>query len=94
MASDYGGRMPNKKKGPSRARKIRLTVIPKPEPEDKRSVLLGSGEGTVYFNGPDFRQPPMVCGACGAHLIEGMRRGQIDSVVLYCNACGAYNDTP
>jgi hypothetical protein len=73
-------------------RVLRLVVIPEPAP-GTRTVMNRTGEGTVVFAGQGGPPITMVCGNCGAPLIEGMAVKQIQGFVLRCNRCGAYNET-
>jgi predicted RNA-binding Zn-ribbon protein involved in translation (DUF1610 family) len=71
-------------------RKIRMMVIPEPEPHT-RSVIMYVGPGTVAMKGPG--NVTMVCGNCGSPLIVGLKVSALESVVLRCNNCGAFNDS-
>jgi hypothetical protein len=71
--------------------RIALKVIA--DPGVTRSTLLRGGDGTVVFHG-DFTGPVHACGACDAPLLEGVRRTNVVDLVLFCNACGAYNESP
>ena len=68
-----------------------LTVIP--DPVRTRSTLLRGGEGTVVFRGAS-TSPVYTCGGCGAPLIEGVEGTHLVDLVLACNACGAFNESP
>lgn len=70
---------------------IPLTTIP--DPGRRRSTLVRGGDGTMIFVGT-FAGPVYTCGACGAPLIEGVRGTNLVDLVLSCNACGAYNESP
>ena len=95
MENDFGEKMSKGKKGPSKPRKVRLMVIPKPDPKERAIIdPKFEDDSTVMFRGPEVHASPMVCGGCGATLVVGMNRGELQAVVLHCPACGAYNDTP
>ena len=80
-----------KKKGPTpKKRRIRLMVIPEPEP-NTRSVLIYTGDGTVMIQGAG--NITMECGQCGVPLIQGVNVSQVQSMVLKCPNCGAFNET-
>lgn len=64
-----------------------------PNPGRTRSTLVRGGGGTVIFAG-SFAGPVYTCGSCGASLIEGVRGTNIVDLVLWCSACGAYNESP
>lgn len=70
---------------------IPLKVIP--DPGMTRSTLMRGGEGTVVFHG-DYSGPVHSCGGCDAPLLEGVRRTNVVDLVLLCNACGAFNESP
>jgi len=75
-----------------RRRTIRLTVVPEPKP-DTRTVLDYQGEGTVVIRSDDGPPITMVCGKCGAPLVQGVEIATIVSIVFRCNSCGAFNDS-
>ena len=74
-----------------RKRTIRMVVIPEPAP-GTRSVINYQGEGTLIFSGAG-AGTTMICGKCGAPLVQGMRIDQLQGLVLRCKACGSYNET-
>lgn len=76
---------------PDITQEIPLKVIPEPDP-DARSVFIYEGEGTIVFRGFEVGLA-LCCGQCKSHLVIGLKREQIQNVVLKCNACGAYNET-
>lgn len=68
-----------------------LKVIPKPAPMT-RTILEVEGDTNIHFrSGGDI---DLVCGGCGENLAEKMNAGQVEYIVLKCNACGSYNDVP
>lgn len=75
-----------------RRRTIRLAVIEEPVP-NTRSVFLYEGTGTVAFQGEASPGLTMVCGKCGAPLVQGVGMDQIRNIVIKCNRCQAYNET-
>jgi len=75
---------------PKRPRRLRLAVIPEPEP-GTRSVLIYTGEGTVIMNGPG--NLVMECGNCGVPLVKGVKTNQLRNLVFKCPNCGAFNET-
>lgn len=78
---------------PRKKRRIRLVVIPEPEP-DTRVVLILDGEGTVVMSGPG-GPTTMECGNCGAPLATDIELTLfVGSFVLKCNRCGLFNETP
>lgn len=70
--------------------KIPLRVIPEPE-LGTRTVLVSDAPGTVHIKGQATGHD-YVCGACGAVLLEGVERGQVEDIVFQCTTCGAFND--
>jgi len=79
------------KNPPAITERCRLQVIPEPDP-DARSVFTLTGIGTILIQG-DACGLSMDCGKCGASLIVGLKREQVQGIVLKCNSCGAFNDT-
>lgn len=67
-----------------------LSVIPEPDP-NTRAVFVYSGEGTIIFRGFEVGLA-LCCGQCKSHLVVGMKRKQIQNIVLRCKGCGAYNE--
>ena len=66
-----------------------LPVIPDPNPDPKnptRTVLVIEqpikGDSKISC----------MCGACGRQLTDGVGLEQIESVVIQCPGCGAFND--
>ena len=71
----------------------RLSVIPRPA-EATRSVLARVDDrDSLLIKGEAGIDLSYECGACGAPLAYGVRPGQLQSLVLQCNKCGAYNET-
>jgi len=68
----------------------KLRVIPEPV-EGTRTVLKPKiGEVLpVVKGGGDLN---LLCGNCGAKLVEGINEGQIGNMVIRCSVCGNYND--
>lgn len=71
---------------------VKLAVIPKP-PFKTASVMEHRGEGTIFIQGYEAKLRHD-CGSCAAPLIVGLPPGRVSRLVLRCNACGSYNDTP
>jgi hypothetical protein len=68
---------------------VTLRVVPEP-PEGSRLVLRLK-QGTTILRGES--NLDLHCGNCGSLLAEGIARGQFPDIVLFCNACGLFNDT-
>lgn len=68
-----------------------LSVIPEPD-SDTRAVFILTGEGTVVMSGLATGLA-RCCGTCGAPLIVGLKREQVQGLVVKCNDCGSFNDT-
>lgn len=66
-----------------------LRVIPEPDPKI-RSVINFTGKGTIAFTGNGDLN--LLCGQCKSMLVQGVG-ASLESVVIKCNSCGAYNDT-
>jgi hypothetical protein len=64
-----------------------------PEPGSTRSILQRTGQGTVILHGPNVGLR-YACGSCGAPLIDGVPGKYVVDLVLACNACGAFNESP
>jgi len=71
--------------------RIRLVVIPEPDPGTRPVFTHGPGD-TVFFTGTG-TEVSLDCGNCGASLVVGMEREQINGLVLKCSNCGCFNDT-
>ena len=74
-------------------RRIRLRVIPEPDP-DTRSVfekLIGAPD-SVFFAGGETTDA-YVCGQCETPLIVGLQLTQFQNLVLRCSQCGKHNET-
>lgn len=69
----------------------KLRVIP--DPGYERSTMQREGDGTVVFRGSRTGLSH-VCGACGAVLLEGIAGSHVIDLVLRCNGCDAYNESP
>ena len=83
--------MAKKRKVPTpKKRRIKLMVIPEPEP-GTRSVIVYTGEGTVVMTGPG--NVVMECGNCGAPLLKGVKVSTIQNLVFRCPSCGQFNET-
>jgi len=72
---------------------VRMKVIPEPA-RGKRSVLVARSTDLswrFYRGGNDV---DLVCGQCGRELVTGLQEAsQLQSVVLVCPGCGAFNDS-
>jgi len=75
---------------PEITQEVKLKVIPEPDP-NSRSVFVYDGEGTIAFRGFDVGLA-LCCGQCNSHLIVGIKRENIQNIVLRCKKCGAYNE--
>ena len=67
---------------------IRMKTIQEPE-EGTRTVLTGTdvllgGSGTY----------DLICGNCESTLAQRMEYRQVQNMVLHCNKCGSYNESP
>ncbi len=92
MASASGGILNKKGKKSDRPkpRTIRMMVIPEPA-SNTRFVLRSANPELVAIRGQG--NVRMICGNCGHPLAEKVKVVQLQSVVLYCHNCGAYNET-
>jgi hypothetical protein len=80
-----------KQEPPEIKQRIRLQVIPEPDP-NSRTVFEKTGDGTVLFQG-FATNIALACGSCGAPLAAGIEPNQIKGIVLRCKQCSAFNDT-
>jgi hypothetical protein len=69
---------------------VRITarVVPKPA-RGTRPVIDGSFRVPLVKGGG---KDAYTCGACGAILVKGIKRGEIAIVVVQCKHCGKYNE--
>jgi hypothetical protein len=70
-----------------------MKVIPAPS-RSKRSVLEAptSDPGYRFYRGGG--DVNLLCGQCGRELVAGLQsEGHLQSVVLKCPECGAFNDS-
>ena len=73
--------------------RIRLRVIPEPDPET-RSVFqkLAGAPDSVFFAGSETTDA-YVCGGCYTPLIIGLPLAQFQNLILRCGQCGRHNET-
>jgi hypothetical protein len=72
--------------------RLKLRVIPEPEPDTRTVFVEEDATNTVFMRGTE-ADVTWLCGACAAPLLEGVRLNQFANIVLKCGACGSYNDT-
>jgi DNA-directed RNA polymerase subunit RPC12/RpoP len=68
--------------------RIPARVVPKPA-KGTRQVIDGSFRVPLVKDGG---KDAYTCGACGAILVKGIKRGEIANVVIQCRHCGKYNE--
>jgi hypothetical protein len=89
--------MPKRKDPTPKKRRVRLAVIPEPDP--KIRSILAPGEGfpkdTPIMTGDKASPASLVmeCGGCGRALLVGIKTSQVQNLVLKCPDCGAFNET-
>ena len=72
---------------------VRMKVIPEPA-RGKRSVLVAPRKDASYRFYRGGCDVDLVCGQCGRELVTGLQDAmQLQSVVLACPDCGAFNDS-
>jgi len=71
---------------------VRLRVIPKPKPQTRAVLEPKVGEILPVIKG--YGNLNLLCGNCGAILVEGINEGQIRNMVIHCPICRYYNDVP
>jgi hypothetical protein len=72
---------------------VRMKVIPEPS-RKKRSVMIASSTDASYRFYRGGADVDLLCGQCGRELVTGLQDAlQLQSVVLKCPGCGAFNDS-
>jgi len=71
---------------------VKLRVIPKPKPQTRAVLEPKVGEVLPVIKGYGILN--LLCGNCGAVLVEGINEGQIRNMVIHCPICRHYNDIP
>lgn len=69
---------------------VRLRVIPEPKPQTRAILEPKVGEVLPVIKGNGNLN--LLCGNCGAILIEGIDKGQIRNIVIHCPICRFYNN--
>jgi hypothetical protein len=68
----------------------KLRVIPKPKP-DTRTLLLPKPREVLPLIKCD-ADLNLICGGCGATLVEGVVENEIRNIVIRCPICEIYNE--
>jgi len=71
---------------------VRLRVIPEPKTQTRAVLEPKVGEILPIIKG--YGNLNLLCGNCGAVLVEGINEGQIRNMVIHCPICRYYNDVP
>jgi DNA-directed RNA polymerase subunit RPC12/RpoP len=71
---------------------VRLRIILKPKPQTRAVLEPKVGEILPVIKGNGSLN--LLCGNCGAVLVEGINEGQIRNMVIHCPICRYYNDVP
>ena len=69
---------------------VKLRIIPKPKPKTRAVLEPKVGEVLPVIKGQGSLN--LLCGNCGAVLVEGIKGGQIRNIVIHCPICRHYND--
>jgi hypothetical protein len=69
---------------------VRLRVISEPKPQTRAILEPKVGEVLPVIKGNGNLN--LLCGNCGAILIEGINKGQIRNIVIHCPICRFYNN--
>ena len=69
---------------------VRLRIIPEPQPQTRAILEPKVGEVLPVIKGNGNLN--LLCGNCGAILIEGIDKGQIRNIVIHCPICRFYNN--
>lgn len=77
---------------------VAMFVIPEPGPGERTVLTRGQLTGTAFVDqGPYFvgeEEVNYVCGECSLALAAGLSStGQLETLVLRCPRCGAFNET-
>jgi hypothetical protein len=73
--------------------RVPMKTIPEPA-RGKRSVLVAPSTDASYRFYRGGSDVDLVCGQCGRELVTGLQDAmQLQSVVLACPGCGAFNDS-
>ena len=67
----------------------KLKIIPQPQ-LDTITLLLPKPKDVLPLIKFD-ADVNLICGSCGAMLIEGILENQIRNIVIRCPSCGQYN---
>lgn len=70
--------------------RLPLKVIPEPDP-NTRTVFEKGGADPKFFQS-FHTNIALVCGSCSSVLAAGMRREDIQNIVLRCNQCQSFNE--
>jgi len=70
-------------------KRIRLNVIPEPQPNTR--TILAPQNGPAIRGGGEI---DFICGNCESLLAEGISEDQIRNIVFKCSNCGQYNESP
>jgi len=54
------------------------------DPKSAEALPIMKGKGDIN----------LLCGNCGAILVQGILRGQIRHIVIHCPICDSYNNVP
>jgi hypothetical protein len=54
------------------------------DPKTAEALPIMKGKGDIN----------LLCGNCGAVLVQGIYRGQIRHIVIHCPICDFFNDVP
>ena len=72
---------------------VRMKVIPEP-PRGKRAVLVAPTAAASYRFYRGGADVDLLCGHCDRELANGLQSStHLQTVVLKCPACGAFNDS-
>ena len=72
---------------------VRMKVIAEPA-RGKRSVIVAPSTDASYRFYRGGCDVDLLCGQCGRELVVGLQDAmQLQSVVLRCPGCGAFNDS-
>jgi hypothetical protein len=72
---------------------VRMKVIPEPA-RGKRSVMVAPRSDASYRFYRGGSDVDLLCGQCDRELVNGLQDAiQLQSVVIKCPGCGAFNDS-
>jgi len=70
----------------------KLKIVPKPDPNTRSVFEPTVGEVLPVIRGVGTIN--LLCGNCGARLVEGIKAGQVRNIIIHCPVCRFYVEIP